>query len=138
MKSGGMGGGPCGRGDGSRGMGMGQGMGRGLGRGMGKGRGDGRGRHQGMGVYQSPHFPGEAVPVPPSAIPGPARQVAAVIDEERCSACGFCVDLCPEEAISMEAAATVDAGRCTACGACVRECPAEAISLIVCEPQRPV
>jgi ferredoxin len=62
-------------------------------------------------------------------------QPTAVVDEQRCTCCGLCVDVCPEQAIGMDAAVTVDPRRCTGCGSCVRECPNEALSLLD-APQR--
>jgi ferredoxin len=58
-------------------------------------------------------------------------KISAVLDEERCIDCGVCIDLCPEEAISMRSDYTVviDPSRCTACGSCIDGCPNEAISL---------
>jgi len=43
--------------------------------------------------------------------------------------CGLCVDICPEQAISMNYAVAIDSSRCTGCGSCVNECPNEAIAL---------
>ena len=56
-------------------------------------------------------------------------KMTAIIDKERCTGCGFCMELCPEEAISMNDIAAIDPNKCTACGSCVHECPNEAISL---------
>jgi adenylylsulfate reductase subunit B len=56
-----------------------------------------------------------------------------LIDEEICTYCGACVDVCQSDVFSMPRANTVpDATRtdeCWHCGACVMECPAEAITL---------
>jgi ferredoxin len=56
-------------------------------------------------------------------------KMTAVVDEERCIRCEFCVDICPEEAITMNGPAVIDFNKCTACGSCINECPNEAISL---------
>ena len=53
----------------------------------------------------------------------------AKVDEETCTACGACVEVCPVDAITVEDSAKVDAEACTECGACVEECPVEAITL---------
>ena len=67
----------------------------------------------------------------PSTTPfrGEKPLLVAAVDGERCTLCGRCVDVCPEQAITMDDAVTIDSGRCTACGVCVDECPNRAISL---------
>ena len=56
--------------------------------------------------------------------------MAAVVDKEKCTGCGVCVDECPVEAIKMEDdKAVIDADTCTECGQCVDACPNEAISM---------
>jgi NAD-dependent dihydropyrimidine dehydrogenase PreA subunit len=56
-------------------------------------------------------------------------RMTAVVDKERCSCCRFCMDICPELAITMNDTAVIDPYKCTACGSCIDECPTEAISL---------
>ncbi|HVN24217.1 MAG TPA: 4Fe-4S binding protein [Syntrophorhabdales bacterium] len=53
----------------------------------------------------------------------------AKVDEETCTACGACAEVCPVDAITVEDSAKIDAEACTECGACVEECPVEAIKL---------
>lgn len=57
----------------------------------------------------------------------------AVIDREPCVACGSCVDVCPQGALSIHKGchAQVDEERCVGCGCCARECPASAIQVEV-------
>jgi len=52
-----------------------------------------------------------------------------VIDEEECSACGICVDTCPEGVLDLvgDCAEPVNDEDCTACGTCMEECPMGAI-----------
>ena len=57
------------------------------------------------------------------------RKMTAVIDQERCLLCGLCVDVCPEQAISMDDTVAIDPSKCTGCGSCVDECPNDSISL---------
>jgi len=55
--------------------------------------------------------------------------MAVQIDEEKCTGCGACVEVCPVEALQLEdEKATVSEG-CVECGACIDECPNEALSL---------
>jgi len=56
--------------------------------------------------------------------------MAAVVDAEKCTGCGTCVDECPSEAIEMkDDVAVVDEDACADCGVCVDVCPAEAITM---------
>lgn len=56
--------------------------------------------------------------------------MSAQIDQNKCTGCGICVDICPLEAISMENdKAKVDKDTCTECGQCVDECPNKAIKI---------
>ena len=56
--------------------------------------------------------------------------MTAIIDAEKCSACGDCVEACPLDAISMqENAAKVDDQACGDCGACIDVCPTQSISV---------
>jgi len=57
--------------------------------------------------------------------------MAAIIDLEKCTGCGDCVDSCPLNAISLtdEPKAVVDENECTDCGTCVDTCTSEAISM---------
>ncbi|MEA2025941.1 MAG: 4Fe-4S binding protein, partial [Chloroflexota bacterium] len=55
----------------------------------------------------------------------------ATVDEERCSGCRICNDLCPFSAITFDEGAMVtkiDPKLCQGCGVCVAACPAAAIS----------
>ncbi|MEA3545647.1 MAG: 4Fe-4S binding protein [Thermodesulfobacteriota bacterium] len=61
------------------------------------------------------------------------------IDQQNCTGCGKCVNVCPVEAIALSSAnnpkkptrkqATLIEDRCLGCGLCVRACPEKAIKL---------
>ena len=58
--------------------------------------------------------------------------MTAVIDQEKCTACGECVSSCPLESIAIDEerqSARVDSDTCGECGVCIGVCPAAAISL---------
>jgi Fe-S-cluster-containing hydrogenase component 2 len=55
--------------------------------------------------------------------------MAVTIDDEKCTACGACAEVCPVDAITVEDTAVVDADTCIDCGTCVDECPVDAIEL---------
>ncbi len=56
-----------------------------------------------------------------------------IIDEEKCTGCGDCVDVCPAEPnvfeIVEEKAKRVHPEECIDCGACEDACPEEAVTL---------
>ena len=56
--------------------------------------------------------------------------MTAIVDKEKCTGCGECIEACPLDAIEMEGdIAKIDPDVCSDCGACVDVCPVEAISL---------
>ncbi|MBN2024363.1 MAG: 4Fe-4S binding protein [Pirellulales bacterium] len=56
--------------------------------------------------------------------------MAAIVDKEKCTGCGECVESCPLGAIELQDdVAVVDPETCGDCGACVDVCPVEAISM---------
>ena len=55
------------------------------------------------------------------------RRAVAVVDSEKCTGCGICIDVCPTNAIDVKEHAVINANACTGCAACVWDCPNEAI-----------
>ncbi|MFX1304445.1 MAG: hydrogenase iron-sulfur subunit [Promethearchaeota archaeon] len=52
------------------------------------------------------------------------------IDENKCGLCGFCVKICPYNAITLESdKISIDKFKCKGCGTCVSVCPTNAIDL---------
>jgi len=60
---------------------------------------------------------------------GRALGLIAVVEAEKCTACGICMEVCPTDAISLDDIARIDQEKCTGCGQCVAECPQDALSL---------
>ncbi len=54
------------------------------------------------------------------------------LDEEACTGCGVCVDICPSEVYQLvdERPQPVDPEECIECRACEEQCPANAIVLV--------
>jgi electron transfer flavoprotein alpha subunit len=50
-----------------------------------------------------------------------------VVNQDTCTGCGTCVDVCPIDAIKIESEKAVITWACTDCGACPRYCPEGAI-----------
>jgi len=53
----------------------------------------------------------------------------AVIDQEMCTACGICADVCRFDAIVEGDAYSVDALSCEGCASCYYQCPVDAIRM---------
>ncbi len=51
------------------------------------------------------------------------------VTDEKCDACGSCVEVCPTDSITVDEVAVVDNEECIDCGACIDECPNEAMQL---------
>lgn len=56
-----------------------------------------------------------------------------IIDSDECSACGICLDACPNGVLEIvgDSASAVDEDACTGCGNCMEECPMGAITDVV-------
>ncbi len=55
--------------------------------------------------------------------------MAVIVDQEKCTGCGTCEEVCPVEAIKADSdKAVVDQETCVDCGTCIDECPEKAIS----------
>ena len=55
--------------------------------------------------------------------------MAVEIDENQCTGCGICIDVCPVNAIKIEEDKAIVEDICVECTACVNQCPNEAISI---------
>ncbi len=49
------------------------------------------------------------------------------VKAQKCSACGSCLDWCPEDAILLEEHASIDEQRCIGCGECLAACRVGAV-----------
>ncbi|OQY01855.1 MAG: 4Fe-4S ferredoxin [Desulfobacteraceae bacterium 4572_130] len=54
----------------------------------------------------------------------------AEINEDNCTACETCKDICPMDAITIEDTSIIDKNRCIGCGLCVTVCEFESIKLV--------
>ena len=53
----------------------------------------------------------------------------AKVDKKKCLACGGCISVCPQDAISwIGSKAQVNPKKCISCAICIRTCPVGAIS----------
>ena len=66
------------------------------------------------------------------------RIAMAVIDPEKCSKNGICINVCPVNAITMEAnqSAKIDASKCIGCGKCKTVCNSGAIEIFAINEQQ--
>lgn len=57
--------------------------------------------------------------------------VTLKLNQEMCTGCGMCVDVCPHEVFQMEGhkAQIVNKDSCMECGACASNCPFNAIAV---------
>jgi ferredoxin len=55
-----------------------------------------------------------------------------VRDDDRCTACGACITVCPTRAFSVDPVTRLvsfDNNKCVACGACITACPPRAMKV---------
>ncbi|MEW6351715.1 MAG: mercury methylation ferredoxin HgcB [Thermodesulfobacteriota bacterium] len=57
--------------------------------------------------------------------------VTLSLDEQKCTGCGKCLDVCPHAVLERENGKVriQSRDRCMECGACARNCPVEAVSV---------
>jgi NAD-dependent dihydropyrimidine dehydrogenase PreA subunit len=57
--------------------------------------------------------------------------VTLKIDEEKCTGCGMCLEVCPHRVLERQASRISIQNRdaCMECGACSRNCPFDALSV---------
>ncbi len=58
-----------------------------------------------------------------------SQKASAIVDEEECTGCRLCYEVCPTGAISVNRIAQIDSSKCIACLACVNQCPQGAIAV---------
>lgn len=54
--------------------------------------------------------------------------VLPAVTQAACTHCGACVDVCPDDAITLDETVGIDPGRCMACGKCIPACPTGTLS----------
>ncbi|GAG39367.1 unnamed protein product [marine sediment metagenome] len=57
--------------------------------------------------------------------------VTLVLDVEKCTGCGTCIEVCPHDVFALENGKTriIDRDACMECGACALNCSAQALSV---------
>jgi len=70
----------------------------------------------------------------------PVAAVQPVIDIQKCTACGLCVEVCPAHVLTMEkkSARVFRGDWCIGCGHCVAVCPVEAVIHLSSKPGRSI
>ncbi|MCL5808345.1 MAG: nitroreductase family protein [Deltaproteobacteria bacterium] len=64
------------------------------------------------------------------------RNVSTVIDADKCTGCGLCINVCPSGTISLQKdKAVVTGDRSLSCGHCAAVCPADAITVHAVDPE---
>ncbi|MEN8136478.1 MAG: nitroreductase family protein [Thermodesulfobacteriota bacterium] len=59
-----------------------------------------------------------------------SEKITTIINREKCSGCGLCLGVCPNQTISMEdGKAAITGNRCLQCGHCAAICPVAAIEV---------
>lgn len=63
-----------------------------------------------------------------------------LVDRQKCTGCGVCVDICPGDILTIEnqMAKAVYPDECEYCGSCMMDCPREAIKVVLPRNARPV
>ncbi len=62
---------------------------------------------------------------------GKSSEIDLLCSNNKCLACGMCIEQCPEKAVSIgESGPLIDRNRCTVCLNCAAVCPAEAIKAV--------
>ncbi|MEN8143271.1 MAG: nitroreductase family protein [Thermodesulfobacteriota bacterium] len=57
-------------------------------------------------------------------------KITTIIDQQKCTGCGLCLEVCPDQTISLEEGkAVVSGSNCLQCGHCAAVCPTEAIEV---------
>lgn len=62
----------------------------------------------------------------PYKVKGPKTPQSPLTMSERCTQCGFCIEICPVQAIRLEDGIVSDPEICIKCCACVKQCPSQA------------
>ena len=55
--------------------------------------------------------------------------MAVTIDNDKCTGCAACAEVCPVSAIKIENGKAFVSEDCVECGACISQCSVEAITL---------
>lgn len=63
----------------------------------------------------------------------------AIINKNRCVACGACTKVCPKQALTIYKGIYAEASSlCIGCGLCAKTCPASAVSVEVLHEEKEI
>lgn len=86
--------------------------------------------HDGSGIRTTVFFKGCNLRCKWCANPESQQMTSQLtLDKNKCTGCGTCVAVCPQNARSMEEFPRVDTALCHSCGVCVESCPNGAIAM---------
>lgn len=71
--------------------------------------------------------------MPSSKLDGGGNLIEIIVDEEKCTGCGTCLEVCPKGpriwVMEDGKAKVLDADFCTLCTFCIDRCPVRAITI---------
>ncbi len=63
-------------------------------------------------------------------------KITTIIDQQKCTGCGLCIEVCTDRTLSLEAdKAVVSGSKCLQCGHCAAICPTGAIEVKAIDPE---
>jgi NAD-dependent dihydropyrimidine dehydrogenase PreA subunit len=57
------------------------------------------------------------------------ENMSVKVNVDKCDGCGACVEVCPNESITLNEVAHINEEECVECETCIDECPNDAITM---------